>query len=212
MRVLNKEEIANTIIHLIALVATLSIAWPLLRLAVQSQAANPKLQILGTALFLSGMFLMYLASTLYHGVSAPVHKRRLRVFDHIAIYGMIAGSYSPVCLSVLGGWLGWTFFGFLWACVIAGIIGKSIALGKYPNLSLALYLAMGWVALLILWPMWKGMPHTAFWWIVTEGVFYSIGSYFFKHDEEHPFFHAVWHIFIVLGSAAHTVATVIILL
>ena len=93
------------------------------------------------------MLLMYGSSTLYHAVSAPAHKRRLRVFDHISIYVMIAGSYSLICLSTVGGWLGWTVFGFLWACVIAGIVGKVIALGKYPNLSLALYLAMGWVAL-----------------------------------------------------------------
>ncbi|MBQ7632138.1 MAG: hemolysin III family protein [Paludibacteraceae bacterium] len=202
------EEIPNTITHLIAFVATLLIAWPLLRLAYQSSIVNRQIvNLVGTSLFLLGMALMYASSTLYHAVSAPAHKRRLRVLDHISIYVMIAGSYSLICLSVVGGWLGWTVFIFLWTCVIAGIIGKTIALGKYPKLSLALYLAMGWTALLMLWPMWKGMPHIAFFWILAEGVFYTIGAYFFKHDEEHAYFHAIWHIFIILGSASHTLAT-----
>ena len=157
------------------------------------------------------MFLMYGSSTLYHAVSAPVHKRRLRVFDHISIYVMIAGSYSPICLSVIGGWVGWTLFGFLWGCVLAGVIGKVIALGRFPRLSLTLYLMMGWVALLVLVPMWQNMSHEAFWCIIAEGVFYTLGSYFFNHDEQHAYYHAVWHVFIILGSAAHTAALWLIL-
>ena len=208
---LSAEERANTWTHLIPLVAIFFVAWPLLRLAYQSQIINHKFEILGTILFLIGALLMLGSSTLYHAVIHPVHKARLRIFDHIAIYVMIAGSYSLICLSVVGGWVGWTLFAFLWLCVIAGTIGKFIALGKHPRLSLALYLMMGWVALLILWPMWQNMPHTAFWWIVAEGLFYTIGAYFFKHDEEHAFYHAIWHVFITLGAASHTIATWLIL-
>lgn len=207
---MSAEEKANTITHLLPLVATLFVAWPLLHLAFQSQPSNP-LNIIGTSLFLLGSLLMFGSSTLYHAVSEPVHKARLRIFDHISIYVMIAGSYSLICLSVVSGWLGWTLFVVLWACVLAGIVGKVIALGKYPRLSLTLYLAMGWVALLILVPMWRNMPHAAFWWIIAEGVFYTVGSYFFNKDEEHAFYHAIWHVFIVLGAASHTIATWLIL-
>ena len=205
---LSGEEKANTWTHLLPLVATLVVVWPLFRLSLTQNA----LAIAGTLLFLIGMILMFASSTLYHAVTAPVHKARLRIFDHISIYVMIAGSYSPICLYVVGGWMGWTLFAFLWACVIAGIIGKFIALGKHPRLSLALYLAMGWVALLILWPMWQNMPHTAFWWIVAEGVLYSIGAYFFHGDEQHAYWHAIWHVFITLGALSHTIATWLILL
>lgn len=208
---MSSEERANTWTHLIAIVATLIIAWPLLRLARLSQIADSHYQLLGTALFLAGMFLMFTSSTLYHAVSHPAHKARLRIFDHISIYAMIAGSYSLICMSVVGGWVGWTLFGFLWICVIAGAIGKLVALGRYPKLSLALYLAMGWVALLILYPMWLHMPHAAFWWVVAEGVFYTIGAYFFKKDEDHAYYHAIWHVFINLGATSHTVATWLIL-
>lgn len=201
------EEKANTLTHLLPLVATLVIAWPLLRLSLTKGA----LAITGTVLFLIGMTLMLASSTLYHAVTVPIHKARLRVFDHISIYAMIAGSYSLLCIYVIGGWAGWTLFAFLWSCVIAGTYGKLIALGKHPNMSLVLYLAMGWVALLIIWPMWCNMPHSAFWWIVAEGVFYTIGAYFFHSDEKHAYWHAVWHVFITLGALSHTIATWLIL-
>lgn len=207
---MSAEERANTWTHLVATIATLGIAYPLLRLAYGSHHST--LNVLGTSLFLLGMLLMYLSSTLYHAVTNPVCKHRLRVLDHISIYVMIAGSYSVICLIVLGGWLGWSLFVFLWGCVIAGVIGKFVALGKHPRLSLALYLAMGWAALLVIWPMWQKMTHAAFAWVLAEGLFYTVGAYFFHGDEKHSFWHAIWHVFIMLGSLSHTIATVLILL
>jgi hemolysin III len=206
---ISSEEKANTLIHLIPFAATLALAWPLLRLASEHTSEYPY-ALLGTVLFLVGMTLMFGSSTLYHAVSSPELKRRLRIVDHIAIYVMIAGSYSVICLSALGGWIGWALFTFLWICVIAGTVGKLVAFGKHPNLSLFLYLAMGWAALLVLGPMWKSMSHLAFAWIVAEGVFYTIGAYFFYNDEKHAYWHAIWHVFIVLGATSHTVATWII--
>lgn len=208
---LSSEERANTWTHLIPLVGTLAIAWPLMVLAYKAETIHHNYELAGTILFLFGMILMFLSSTLYHAVTEPTCKARLRIFDHIAIYVMIAGSYSLICLSVVGGWIGISLFIFLWACVLAGSIGKFIALGKHPRLSLALYLAMGWVALLILYPMWTNMSHAAFAWVFAEGILYSIGAYFFKHDEEHAFYHAIWHVFITLGAASHTIATWLIL-
>ena len=205
------EEKANTWTALLPALATLAIAWPLMERAYLSQLSNFKFQIVGTSLFLLGSLLMYLSSTLYHVVVAPKAKARIRIFDHISIYVMIAGSYSPICLTVVGGWMGWSLFGFLWACVIAGVVGKIIALGKHPHLSLTLYLMMGWAALLVIWPMWQNMSHAAFAWVIAEGVFYTIGAYFFNKDEEHAFYHAIWHVFIILGSLSHTIALWLIL-
>ncbi len=205
------EEKANTWTALLPALATIAIAWPLMERALQSQISNFKFQIVGTSLFLLGAFLMYFASTLYHVVVAPKTKALIRIFDHISIYVMIAGSYSPICLTVVGGWMGWSLFGFLWACVIAGVVGKIIALGKHPHLSLTLYLMMGWAALLVIWPMWQNMSHAAFAWVIAEGVFYTIGAYFFNKDEEHAFYHAIWHVFIILGSLSHTIALWLIL-
>lgn len=205
------EEKANTITHFFPFVVTLALIRPLLHAAMVSQIAPQTYTVLGSVLFLFGMLLMYGASTLYHAVIDPVVKARLRIFDHIAIYAMIAGSYSLICIAVVGGWWGWTLFCFLWTCVLAGTIGKLVALGKHPKLSLALYLAMGWVALLMIVPMWRGMSHAAFFWVFGEGIAYTAGAYFFNNDEKHAFYHAIWHVFIVLGSACHTVAMFLML-
>jgi hemolysin III len=202
MKRLSGEEIANTWTHAVGVAGALAVAWPLLRIAY----AHGALIVTGMSLFLAGMLFMYLSSTIYHAVTPGGDaKRILRIYDHISIYVMIAGSYSPLCM-VLGGWAGWGTFGFLWACVIAGIVGKVVALGKHPKLSLTLYLMMGWIALLIIVPLWKTLPHSAFWCVLTEGIFYSIGAYFFSKDEEHAYYHAIWHVFILLGSLSHTAA------
>ena len=202
------EELANTLTHLFPLVASLFVIKPLVRLSL----THDYYALSGTIIFLLGMIQMFASSTIYHAVQQPAIKARLRILDHVAIYFMIAGSYSLICLYVVRGWVGWTLFIFLWSCVAAGIIGKMVALGKYPNLSLILYLAMGWVALFIIKPMWLNMPHTAFWWIVAEGVFYTAGAYFFHGDEQHKYWHAIWHVFITLGALCHTIATYLILL
>ena len=205
------EEKANTLTHLLPLIATLALVYPLLRLSIAYSGASPALTIVGVSLFLTGMILMFASSTLYHAAMNPVRKARLRVFDHVAIYAMIAGSYSPICLTVIGGWIGWALFIFLWTCVVAGIVWKVKAVGRHPRLSLLLYLLMGWVALVVIVPIWRNISHIAFAWIIAEGLFYTIGSYFFHHDEQHAYFHAVWHVFIVLGAASHTIATWLIL-
>ncbi|MBR2266163.1 MAG: hemolysin III family protein [Paludibacteraceae bacterium] len=192
---------------MIPFIGSLFLIYPLLRLAISAGVYA----FIGTALFLIGMVLMFGSSTLYHAVTEPKCKARLRILDHSAIYVMIAGSYSPICLYVVGGWVGWTLFIFLWVCVLAGTIGKFIAIGKYPHLSLILYLAMGWVALLIMRPMWLNMPHSAFWWILAEGVFYTVGAYFFHGDEKHAYWHAIWHVFITLGAMSHTIGIWLIL-
>lgn len=204
---LSGEEKANTLTHLLSLVASSAMAWPMMRLAW----SQGPIVILGTALFIIGMAMMFASSTLYHAVTHPAHKKRLRVLDHISIYVMIAGSYSLICLTAVGGWAGWTLFSFQWICVLLGTIGKCVALGKHPRLSLALYLAMGWLVVLVAWPLWHNIPHAAFWWIVAEGVFYTVGAYFFHGDKKHAYWHATWHVFITLGAMSHSIATWLIL-
>ena len=211
IRPCNREEAANVWTHALGVVLTLAIGYPLLCMAT-AHREDTWTWILGTSLFLLGMLDMYGSSTLYHLMPhGSQEKRRLRVFDHISIYVMIAGSYSLLCTAVLGGWMGWTLFVFMWTCVIAGIIGKTIALGKHPKLSLTLYLVMGWTALVVIYPLWQKLPRPAFWFILGEGVCYSIGAYFFAKDDRHVGYHAIWHVFILLGSACHTAATWLVL-
>lgn len=204
---LTSEEKANVWTHIPGIIASIVLAYPLMALA----AEHDWTYVLGTSLFILGSLDMFLSSTLYHLVLPGKAKRVLRVFDHCSIYVMIAGSYSLICTSVLSGWLGWTLFAFLWICVVVGVIGKVCWLGKHPRLSLTLYLMMGWVALPILWPVWNSLSHAAFFWILAEGIFYTVGSYFFSKDEQHAFYHAIWHVFILLGALAHAIAEFLIL-
>ena len=124
----------------------------------------------------------------------------LRRLDHISIYVMIACSYTPICVGVIGGWMGWLVFGFQWAAVIGGVFYKIFAFGKYPKLSLAIYLTMGWSILLIAPEVYNKLNMTEFIILLSEGVFYSAGTYFFAHDSKR-FFHPIWHIFVLLGAA-----------
>lgn len=148
------------------------------------------------------MFLMYLSSSLYHWVKPGMAKDVLRRLDHISIYVMIACSYTPICVGVVGGWVGWTLFGVLWAIVIAGTFYKIFAFGKYPKLSLAIYLVMGWSALLVAPQVFNRLSAMALTFLLAEGLFYTAGTYFFSHDDRR-YFHAIWHIFVLLGSIAH---------
>lgn len=158
---------------------------------------------LSVTLFVAGMFLMFTSSTVYHWVNRVELKQFLRKIDHTNIYVMIAGSYSPICLGVVGGYLGWIVFFLLWFVAIAGAVYKFLAIGRYPRLSLALYLLMGWSGVLLAKPVWDGLSWLELSLILTEGLMYTIGTYFYSHDDNSKHFHAIWHIFVLLGALAH---------
>jgi hemolysin III len=112
---------------------------------------------------------------------------------------------------VIGGWLGWLVFGFQWAAVIGGVFYKILAFGKYPKLSLAIYLTMGWSILLIAPEVYNNLTVTEFAVLLSEGIFYSAGTYFFAHDSKR-FFHPIWHVFVLLGAMAHWTLVLLILI
>ena len=133
----------------------------------------------------------------------PQHKARLRIFDHVSIYVLIAASYTPVWLSILGGVAGWVGFGLMWAVAIGGLIYKLLAIGKFPRLSLFIYLAMGWSVVFVAKPVWNATPVVGLWWLLVEGLAYSGGAWFYAKSKKHKYFHAVWHLFVLLGTVAH---------
>ena len=200
------EERFNTLTHLAGVVFTLVAAWFILKLGYGSNWKNA----FGTTFFTCGMLLMYAASTLYHWAMPGKAKRRLRIFDHISIYVMIAASYTPICIGVVGGALGWTVFGILWGVALGGAVYKLTAMDRYPRLSLFLYLLMGWSFIFMAEPVCSRLPSRALCAILAEGLFYTSGTWFFAHDSK-PYFHGVWHIFVLLGSAAHWLAILFIL-
>ena len=199
-------EKANTYTHLVGVLFALSSIW-----MVWPAAAISWQMSLGVAFFIAGMFLMFLASSVYHWLPKGVAKRTLRKCDHISIYVMIACSYTPIAIGVVGGWLGWTVFGTLWAFTLAGTVYKIVALGKHPHLSLGLYLAMGWSGLIIMKQVIESLSPYSVTCIVLEGILYTVGTYFFSHDDK-PNYHAIWHVFVLLGAMAHWTAVLLILL
>lgn len=195
-----KEEIANTLTHLTGMLL-MPLALVLLMLK-----DNNSLTIFAIMVFCISGFLMYTASTLYHWSLPGETKRILRYFDHINIYMLIAASYTPILLCAVGGVLGWIMFGVIWGIALLGTFFKIFFLGKYPKLSLALYLIMGWSIIIIAPSIWKNLSSTALIFLLLEGIFYSSGCYFYANDSKVSYYHAVWHLFVLGGTLSHLAA------
>ena len=201
-----KTELGNTWTHLAGAIFAMSSIW------LVWLAADVSWQMaFGVICFIVGMFFMFLSSTAYHWVREGKTKDVLRKFDHISIYVMIACSYTPILIGVVGGWLGWTVFAFQWLVVIGGIFYKIYAIGRWPRLSLAIYLIMGWSIVLIAEPVIKALKPATLWLLLAEGIAYTAGTYFFAHDDR-PHYHAMWHVFVLLGALAHWGAVLTLLL
>lgn len=196
------EEIANSVSHGLGLLAALA-AFPVLVWFVQQRGAAAS--IVGASVFATTAVLLYLSSTLFHAVSAPRAKRVLQVLDHSAIYLLIAGTYTPFTLGVLRGPWGWTLFGLVWGFAAAGTLLKVLGGVRYTRLSTALYLAMGWLILIAAGPAWQLLPKAGIAWLLAGGIAYTAGAAFFL-AERIRYFHFVWHLFVVAGTACHFVA------
>lgn len=177
----------------------------MLVIAVRQQASAA--MITGVSLFGVSLVLLYSASTLCHALTHPRAKYLFEVFDHCAIFLLIAGTYSPVLLGVLGGLQGWGLFVLVWAIAAGGILMKAICGPGYrPMLSNLLYLGMGWLILFALDPLVQRLPADALNWLVAGGIAYSLGLVFFILDSRFHFAHFIWHLFVIVGSACHVVA------
>lgn len=148
---------------------------------------------------------LYTISTLYHGVTTRGLKSRLRVMDHAAIYLFIAGSYTPFVLLPLRGSWGWFMFGLAWSMAVAGVVYKLTLLDRFPRLSTALYLGMGWVAVLAIVPLVQRLSPTTLAWVLAGGVIYSSGTLVY-HMDRVRYAHVAWHIFVLGGSVCHFIA------
>ncbi len=194
-----REEIANAITH--GLGALMAIA-ALVILTVFSAIKGNAWHIVSFAVFGTTLVMLYLASTLYHSLSNEKVKVLFRKFDHMSIYLLIAGTYTPFCLTVLNNWIGWTLFGIVWGSAILGIVLKAFFTGRKELLSTILYVLMGWVALFAIKPLFDSVSLTTFILLMTGGVFYTAGTYFFTKDRI-KYFHSIWHLFVLAGSTFH---------
>ena len=194
-----KEEIANAITHGIG--ACLAIA-ALVVLVVFAALDGTVWHVVSFSIFGATLVLLYFASTLYHSLTNVRAKNVFHKFDHISIYLLIAGTYTPFCLTALRGWIGWTVFGIVWTCAILGAVIKSISVGKKVKLSTILYVMMGWVILIAIVPLYKAMSFNGFVLLMAGGLSYTAGTIFFIRDHV-KYNHSVWHIFVIGGSLLH---------
>jgi len=184
----------------VALLACL-IAAPVL--VVMSVSHGDAWQIVGASVFAATLVTLYATSTLYHALPPSRTKRVLRVLDHIAIYLLIAGTYTPFTLGVLRGAWGWTLFGLVWGCAVLGILFKALVGVRHPRLSTVGYVVMGWLAILAIRPLMLNVPILGLVLIATGGLLYTLGVIFYATDRRVRFFHAVWHLFVLGGSVCH---------
>jgi hemolysin III len=197
------EEIANSVSHGVGLLAALAAAPVLVVSAAQRGDAA---QIVGASVFAATIVLLYLASTIYHALPRNRAKRVFQFLDHGAVYFLIAGSYTPFTLGVLRGAWGWTLFGLVWGLALAGVVLKAVARVRHPVLSTALYLVMGWLALVAVEPLWLHLPAWGLFWLVAGGIAYTVGVVFFALDERLRYGHFIWHLFVLAGTTCHFIA------
>jgi hemolysin III len=148
------------------------------------------------------MLFSYSASTLYHALARTKARHVFHILDHCMIYLLIAGTYTPLVLVTIGGTLGWTIFVIVWILAICGIVYKSLAIDKHNVASAVLYLAMGWLIVFFIVPLWHALPPTAIILLIAGGVFYTVGMIFFAFDHIR-YFHSIWHLFVLGGSICH---------
>ncbi len=196
------EDHANTLTHLLGIVASALgggalVTWAALR--------GDPWKIVGVSVFVATLVLLYTASTVYHAVSTPTVKARLKVLDHGAIYLLIAGTYTPFMIGDLRGGWGWSLFGVIWALAVMGIVFKVFYAGRLRALSTAVYVAMGWLVVIAIGPMMHHLNARTLAWLLAGGVAYTAGTPFY-HWKRVRFSHAIWHVFVLLGSVCHALA------
>jgi hemolysin III len=196
------EEIANSITHGVG--AALAVAGLVVLVALAATRGSAS-HVVGCAVFGATLVLMYAASALYHGIPNPRAKRVLQVLDHSAIYLVIAGTYTPFMLVSLRGTAGWVLLATVWAVAAAGIVFSSTLGRRAHVLSVVLYVAMGWIGIVVFRPLTASLGPAGMALVVGGGVVYTAGVIFYGWKRL-PYNHAIWHVFVLAGSALHFAA------
>jgi hemolysin III len=196
-----REEIANALTHGLGAVVALGAGAVLITLTA---LWGDGWQLAGAIVFSVALLLLYVASTLYHAIPHAGAKARLKVFDHCAIYLLIAGTYTPFTLIGLRGEIGWLLFGTIWTLAVAGIVFKLFYTGRFKLASTLIYVAMGWIVIFAIGPMIERLDGWTIGWLFAGGVAYTLGTVFYLSRRRYS--HAVWHGFVIAGSVCHFVA------
>ena len=199
------EEVAHSVTHGIGLLGAVA---GLVLLLVLAAATRDPWRITACAIYASTLVLLYGTSTLYHALSATRARDVFRVLDHSAIYLLIAGTYTPFALVSLRGPWGWTLLAIVWSLALAGVTMKAVFGARWPIISTALYIAMGWVVIIAVKPLVAHVPPAGIAWLVAGGLAYTGGVAFYAWTKLR-YSHAIWHLFVLAGSVCHYIAVVL---
>lgn len=195
------EELANSMTHGVGLVAAIAGG---VNLVAAALAGGDLWQTIGCCVFALTLALLYGASTLYHSVQDDQTRHLYRIGDHSCIYLLIAGTYTPFLVTFMRGTLGYSLLGLVWALAALGVANK-IRTGCNGAFSTLTYVAMGWIVLLAVKPALTMIPTGALAWLLAGGISYTAGVWFFVQDKK-PYYHAIWHLFVLGGSTCHFMA------
>jgi hemolysin III len=196
------EEIAHGITHGVGTLLAIAAMGVLMAAASSSGSAH---HLVSCSIFGVSLIILYSASTLYHTIQYPRAKAVLQFFDHSAIFLLIAGTYTPFTLVNLHGPWGWSLFGLIWGLAIVGIVLQFSLLRRFSSLRIVLYVAMGWVVVVAIKPLLASVPPAGLGLLVAGGVAYTAGIGFYVWHRL-PYHHAIWHLFVLAGSAFHYLA------
>ena len=192
----------NAWTHLVgAVLALVGAVWLLLL----ASASGDSWKQVSVAIYGVTLVLLYSTSTLYHSVQGPA-KRLMQKLDHLSIYLLIAGSYTPFCLVSLRGPWGWSLFATVWSLALIGMLQEIKPRSEARVLSLVIYAVMGWIVLVAVQPLLAALGREGFAWLASGGVLYTIGIIFFAYDSRFRHWHGIWHLFVMAGSLLHFVA------
>jgi len=194
-----EEELANRLTHSFA--AAISLVGVVFLLTAASRTGDPY-RIVSSAIFCGSLTIFYVISTLYHTIRSPKTRYVFRVLDHVGIYLVIAGTYTPFTLVSLRESSGWVLFGVIWGLAIAGAIFKSFMTHRLVFLAPVFYIALGWLIVVDLEGLLTLVPIKGVLWLVAGGIFYTVGIIFYAIDRI-PYNHAIWHVFVIAGSLCH---------
>jgi hemolysin III len=198
----NKEEKLNIATHAFGLILSI-IAFPFLIL--KSMYFEGFWKHFSLLIFGLSLIILYAASTLYHSATKPKLRRRLNIFDHAAIYVLIAGTYTPFTIITLEGETGWIIFGLTWLFALTGIILKLFFTGKFDKLSTTMYVLMGWQIVFVINPLLENLSEQGLFWLFAGGVFYTVGAVLYS-IKKIPYNHAIFHFFVLAGSLSHFIS------
>lgn len=196
------EERWNVLSHALGVLLSV-VAFPFL--IIKASKTDDPLVLLSFIIYGLSMIVLYTASTLYHSAENQKIRYYLNIFDHSAIYILIAGTYAPVALVVLQGTVGWLIFGLSWLFAFIGVFYKIYFIGRFKTISVITYVAMGWMIVFAINPLLENLSTPGLRLMLMGGVFYSIGAVFFAFPKI-PYNHAIFHVFVLLGSLSHFIA------